>query len=204
MKDYTFNSEDKKNFILNYVVSSNVVGEKNIIVKLASGEKMVVPYSKDNEKKILMKMREQVLNSKSYLDEMDYNKYISFGLPFADIFLAFGMYGIFGESYILSIPGILFLKNLAIGMNSRSKIKDIEKLKLFLENEELFKKDNMNSNVLSNISKKARDTIDSKDDITLNDMDKFKYNDVRTMIDRSNRDKKLGLDYDTKRLVKGK
>ena len=50
MKDYSLNFEDFTTFILNYKIENNL-----IIVKIASGENYVIPYTLKNEKKYLSK-----------------------------------------------------------------------------------------------------------------------------------------------------
>ena len=58
MKDYTINKEEKEKFILNYKIIDG-----QIIMNLASGKTYAICYTKENEKKVLSKMVNQVLNS---------------------------------------------------------------------------------------------------------------------------------------------
>ena len=54
MKDYSLNYDDSKKFILSYKIENG-----KIVAKLASGESCTVPYSEENENKIISRMEEQ-------------------------------------------------------------------------------------------------------------------------------------------------
>ena len=54
MKDYSLNYDDSKKFILSYKTENGI-----IVAKLASGELYTVPYSEENENKIISRMEEQ-------------------------------------------------------------------------------------------------------------------------------------------------
>ena len=58
MKDYTFDKISREKFIKNYNIKDD-----QIIINLASKEKYVIPYTKENEEKILARMEEQVNSS---------------------------------------------------------------------------------------------------------------------------------------------
>ena len=64
MKDYTLDSEEAVSFILNYEIKDN-----QIIVNYANGEHYIIPYTNDNEEKILKKMEDQVYSAQ-YYDEL--------------------------------------------------------------------------------------------------------------------------------------
>ena len=55
MKNYTISNVDAKTFILNYEIKDG-----QIIINLASKEKYVIPYTEENEKKIIERMEYQV------------------------------------------------------------------------------------------------------------------------------------------------
>ena len=64
MNDYTMEKEEQAYFILRYEVDQD-----KIRIYFASderGEKYEIPYSLENEKKVLTKMKEQVTQSKDY------------------------------------------------------------------------------------------------------------------------------------------
>ena len=52
MRDYSLNLEDSKTFVLNYTIKGN-----QIIVNLAKGENFIIPYTQENQKKLLEIMR---------------------------------------------------------------------------------------------------------------------------------------------------
>lgn len=51
MKNYSLNYDDSKKFILSYKIE---IGK--IVAKLASGKSYTVPYSEENENKIISRM----------------------------------------------------------------------------------------------------------------------------------------------------
>ena len=59
MKDYSLNRKDSESFILSYTIEDG-----NIAAKTASGELITVPYSMENENKILSKMEQQAKMAK--------------------------------------------------------------------------------------------------------------------------------------------
>lgn len=59
MKDYSLNYDDSKKFILSYKIEN-----KKILAKFANGDLLVIPYSEENENKIISKMEEQARNAK--------------------------------------------------------------------------------------------------------------------------------------------
>lgn len=61
MRNYSLNSEDSKNFILNYEIQNN-----KIIVNYAKGKPFEFPYSKSLEKNILSKMESQVTENAKF------------------------------------------------------------------------------------------------------------------------------------------
>ncbi len=61
MKDYTFNNEDKKDFILNYEAK-----DKRMFIHLGSGVTLNVPYTRKNETKVIQKMEKQVMAGQKF------------------------------------------------------------------------------------------------------------------------------------------
>jgi len=66
MKDYSLNLEDSKTFVLNYTVKDN-----QITVNLANGENYVIPYTAENEVKLLKRMKTQVLQSDEFMSKQE-------------------------------------------------------------------------------------------------------------------------------------
>ncbi len=61
MKNFAMRRKDSKTFILNYKVEDN-----QIRIHLASKEKYIIPYTLENEKNILGRMKQQVLNAEAF------------------------------------------------------------------------------------------------------------------------------------------
>lgn len=63
MKDYTLNEYDKRDFILNYMIEND-----QIKIRYADNTTYTIPYTSHNEKRIIKKMKLQVLNSGEFED----------------------------------------------------------------------------------------------------------------------------------------
>ena len=193
MKDYTLNKEDKRTFILNYEIKDN-----KIIVNFASGKKYEVPYTEENEKIILTLMEEQVNNSEKFERVSKKN------LKFFKGWLIFSIANIIFDATILLtgsstapavqvICGSWFilsgtLETYAL-VDIKTKLKDLKKNKLFLNYEDLFKsKEKTDDDVLT------EEEIVSET-ITLNDIDKMSYNEVKEMVDIASFNDEVGLDF---------
>ena len=188
MKDYTLNKEDKRTFILNYEIKDN-----KIIVNFASGKKYEVPYTEENEKIILTLMEEQVLNSKRNLGKFKNASKVFFAIPVISLcFFILGYDTSVAElskyfftccyvcSITLSLCGAFYYRGLA---------KDIQKNLLFLNYEDLFKsKEKTDDDVLT-----EEETV--RETITLNDIDKMSYNEVKEMVDIASFNDEVGLDF---------
>lgn len=71
----------------------------------------------------------------------------------------------------------------------KTKLKDLKKNQLFLDNEDFFKsKEKTNTDAL-NKEETVRETI------TLNDIDKMSYNEVKEMVDIARFNDDIGLDF---------
>lgn len=193
MKDYTLNKEDERTFILNYEVKDN-----KIIVNFASGKKYEVPYTEEDEKIILTLMKEQVNNTEKF-EKAAKKKlkvmtrwiiYSIVNIVFVATILLTGsstapvVQVICGSLFILS--GIL---KSCVLVDIKIKLKDLKKNQLFLDNEDFFKsKEKTNTDAL-NKEETVRETI------TLNDIDKMSYNEVKEMVDIARFNDDIGLDF---------
>ena len=193
MKDYTLNKEDERAFILNYEVKDN-----KIIVNFASGKKYEVPYTEEDEKIILTLMKEQVNNTEKFEKAAKKNLKLFKGwvifsianIVFVATILLTGsstapvVQVICGSLFILS--GIL---KSCVLVDIKTKLKDLKKNQLFLDNEDFFKsKEKTNTDAL-NKEETVRETI------TLNDIDKMSYNEVKEMVDIARFNDDIGLDF---------
>ena len=223
MKDYSLNLEESKKFILNYEIEE---ATKNLIINLASGEKYPVPYTIENEKKILKKMKEQVLNSDKSRIKIEKNikhnwKYLIFDI----LMIVFNVFNIKmgctispkGSAIFAAMFMIFTIIRTVYMIESKKTIKDINKQQMFLENEELLNEKIMsNSNILLNTNEKTKDiVISNKNDMfysnkkkkkvfNLNNIDKIKYKEIEKMLENIKRDEEFGFDYSSASKVKVK
>ena len=204
MRDYSLDYESSKTFILNYNIENN-----QIIVNLASGEKYIIPFSVDNEKRLLERMKNQVKDSSDY--EYKQEKRFSSAwkwaiwsgimLVFNSIILATGI------SALPVVNGIcagwfVFDSSLRIYsmVDSKRKLKDIRKNRTFINNENtLSDNTKINQNVLSNVSTKTQELVTStpeqKPIFTLNSIDKIGYEDLKKILENIQREEEFGFDY---------
>jgi len=190
MKNYTTNDIEANDFILNYKIDSDENNNKNIIVNLASGKTEVYSYSKEKEKMILNKMKEQVLNHYETLENKKRNFVrISVIGSFVFIFIGFNLFTILSKRTdtplankifeVIALPfGFSSLKQIIL---NKQMLEDIEKNYLFIENEELFAKEISLENIdLSN--NKIKKFLKNKNEITINDMDDISLKNLERLI----------------------
>lgn len=183
MKDYSLNYDDSKKFILSYKIENG-----KIVAKLASGELYKVPYSEENENKIISKMEEQAKHAQQKpLNPLDKILAISQPsvLPIAIInFLNNGgwYYGI-----ILAIIAVGAICYPAKAIINAIKKKDIKKLNYFLDNkEELNESIEKSENMKLGVSKKAIKQIElqkreNKQPFNINNIDNYSLGDLKTL-----------------------
>lgn len=139
MKNYSLNGNEARDFILNYEIVDN-----DINVNYADGESKSIAYSIDEEKAILERMKEQVLNSKALLADTN-AKFDIFCKLFMDEMLLLVMFII--SVFSVGMPLMAIIMGLgifsgAIGLTSYKVRKyhklrnDIRKHWLFLDNED--------------------------------------------------------------------
>ena len=199
MKDYSLNKEEAMTFILNY----NIEGDK-IIINLASGNSYEVENTSKNEKIILEKMRNQVVEA----GINGYFKGNKAGVICGSILAATGALDIAVHANSLAIEN--FGSPLAYGafialcscgfgfglynvISSQRIINDYKKNKLFLDNEDLF---------IEEIKDDDDYNIRKEHAITLNDVDKISYKQVMSAIEKAKLDE--CLDKTAKRLERRK
>ena len=193
MKDYTLNKEDERTFILNYEVKDN-----KIIVNFASGKKYEVPYTEEDEKIILTLMKEQVNNTEKFEKTAKKKLKVTTGwIIYSIVNIVFDatilLTGSSTAPVVQVICGSLFilsgtLQTYAL-VDIKTKLKDLKKNQLFLDNEDFFKsKEKTNTDAL-NKEETVRETI------TLNDIDKMSYNEVKEMVDIARFNDDIGLDF---------
>lgn len=204
MKDYSLNYEDSKTFILNYKIEDN-----QIIVNLASGEEYIIPYSLENEKKLLEQMKEQVIDSDVFKSKQEKRFSVAWKWAiWSGAMLVFNAVALAtGSSSLPIVNGICagwFVFDTTYRVysmiDSKKKIKDVNKNRMFLNNEELLnEKVKSNQNILSNTNTKTKELVASTPEdaqvFSLNTMDKIKYQELKTILENIKRDEQFGFEY---------
>lgn len=178
MKDYTLDKLGREKFIKNYKVKNG-----KIIINLASKEKYVIPYTEENEKKVLSKMEEQVNNARIK------------PIGIINKFLAGVSYGALALALYLSIveTAILYFV-VAFGLSSfftyqlasnQIKLKDLEKQRFFLDNRKLIN-DNIKKspNMTLGLDKKIVTQIERSDEqniFDINLIDSYSLSDLKKL-----------------------
>ena len=199
MKDYTLDSEEAVSFILNYEIKDN-----QIIVNYANGEHYIIPYTNDNEEKILKKMEDQVYSAQ-YYDELSKKilkksrnwilfcilmiillKTNSSFIPLMqNIFIAWFTFNIgfqiFDIKYVTKI------------------LKDLEKNKILLDNQEKINEMiKENQNILTNsnekIKKMVKSTPEDKPVFTLNSVEKLKLKELKSVLENIQKEEEFRFD----------
>lgn len=130
MKDHSLNSEERKTFILSYKIEDD-----KIIVKLANKENYIVPYTVENERSILEKMRTQICESVPYADRAFPMLRQAFGY-ISGVLLPVAIFKVFAEPGLVSIlltGGLALLTADAVSVTKKEL--ELKKLKYFLESE---------------------------------------------------------------------
>lgn len=207
MKDYSLDQFQAERFILNYKIKGN-----EIIVNFAKKnkkDKYVIPYTIENEKKLLQKMKQQVLDSnhffitrmKSYEEAVDtIIPYSLFGL------LLFGILSIIGWGEVFtfcffSIPTVIssltFLYSIYWKIDNNKKLDDIKKNQFFLKNEELFnfKQNTKSTNNIILGTKYKLDKRTNQIDLNLNSIHKLKYKELKLILENIKFEENLNFNY---------
>ena len=219
MNDYTMEKEEKAYFILRYEVEQD-----KIRIYFASderGEKYEIPYSLENEKKVLTKMKEQVTQSKDYqkllLTKRKRAKRKEVSYLASWIVTALAMIPATLLSQILAVPlgVLLLLESIALGSQihqiaiCEKDLNDIKKNLTFLQNEErLNQKIRENENMLSHVSKKTKKIVNSipkeKEVFTINTMDEIPKEDLEQILNNIEKEESFAFEYHPKTKRKSK
>ncbi len=187
MKDYTVNKEEKEKFILNYKIIDG-----QIIMNLASGKTSAICYTKENEKKVLTKMVNQVLNSD--IIKINSNLQKKHGQKIYKLYRNTNIVCLVtSAAAVLSFPvsiitsmGLLTI-TAVYRKRQLDKIKQ-EKKKVLSEKTEIQSDIIKNKTFLENKAKydKVMDDIEDKPNLTINDMDKFNKNQIDKIVETIN------------------
>lgn len=191
MKDYSLNEEERRNFVLNYTKD-----EETITVNFADGSSYTIPNTESNENKLEGKMVDQVVKSK----ERKHKAINSTGITILIMFLFTvaslnGAYWLGNMSQIkeialgLGIAAVVNIPMFAKIIKNNSLLRDIEKNKFFVKNQEVINRGLNNTNVLVNSN------VPEKEIITINDMDySYKYNELKQIVANTERQETFSFD----------
>lgn len=225
MKDYTITTKQKNYFILNYKKDEN-----DITVFFASGDTISIPNNIENEKKILETMKEQVINSKPYLnkEKITLGLVTSCGVVIAGSLVAFNFMNKIDYELLNAANFTVLLVELGLcGKINRilANINDVKKHQSFIEYEkklnEYIKK---TMNIFSGTSEKTINILknpktipmfkypyneeinkyysDTLGEFNINNIGEVSYAEYNKMIENINREEKFNFDYNVKALRK--
>lgn len=200
MKDYSLNDEERKNFVLNYTKE-----EETITANFADGSSYTVPNTENNENKIEGKMIEQVVSSKEKEKKL-VNSNTANILLICVVTIA-SIVGVLSIKNIPTIKAIAFAIGAATTFNmpmliklakNNSTLKDIQKNRYFVNNQEVINRGITNTNVLANSNTK-------EEVITINDIDySYSYDELKQIVENTERQEQFNFDTFSKEEVVSK
>jgi len=192
--------EMRKKFVLKYEISG-----KNIIIFFADNTKYKVEYTKDNERNILKRMKEQISQYSQIFDEHLINKknqskhFDEFiYLFFVALFFGISFFVLGNNSILTNVFGVILTILGSLGIIGKVLINkinniisdDYRKTIMFLENEG-FINQKINSkecgNIFMNVNNKIKDACPVKKDgsieVTINSIDKLSLNELKLLLE---------------------
>ena len=205
MKDYSNNKNEAKKYILSYKIA-----EDKLVIKLASGETYEVPYTKENEKRIISIMKDQVKSAKV----KDYSILVTGCLSIIvglSIATAIGIsIGIIPQ-FLLHIPlSLIAVSTLAFSVSRIRYVfqkNNLKKLDYFLNHEEELNGNKAKyKNAKLNLSKKTTKKLEAAQcteemPINLNNIDDYSLEDLKTIVDNLRRINFLMLEESEEHLI---
>ena len=183
MRDYSLSYDDSKKFILSYKIENG-----KIIAKLASGELYTVPYSDENENKIISRMEEQAKHAQPKpLKTPDKILAISQPLVLPIAIINFVNNGGWFYGILIAVIAVRAVDNPAKAIINAIKRRDIKKLNYFLDHkEELNENIKKSENIKLGVSKKAIKQIElqkseNKQPFNINNIDNYSLNDLKAL-----------------------
>jgi len=187
MKDYSLNYDDSKKFILSYKIENG-----KIVAKLASGESYTVPYSEENENKIISRMEEQARYAQPKpLQMVDKILTISQPLMLPIAVMNFVNNGgwFYGMLLVIIFESAIYYpaKTIINAIINAIKKRDIKKLNYFLDHkEELNENIEKSENIKLGVSKKAIKQIElqkskNKQPFNINNIDNYSLSDLKAL-----------------------
>ena len=189
MKNYCFDSNESKLFILNYTIKKS-----DIIVKYASGDTVTIPYTVENENKLRQLMRKQVENtSVKKINKKFISPNISTVISAILVIVSFLINVPTVATYALVGLSSCGLLGSAIRARKIKKIKnDYLKSCEFLENKNQINENIDIKSITNNVSKKTvkqikkakveANTYNKVETLDLNQIDKMSIKDLRKIL----------------------
>lgn len=200
MKDYSLNDEERKSFVLNYSKE-----EGTITANFADGSSYTVPNTENNENKIEGKMIEQVVSSKG--KEKNLVNSNTANILLICVVTITSIVGVLSIKNIPTIKAIAFAIGAATTLNmpmliklakNNSILKDIQKNRYFVNNQEVINRGITNTNVLANSNTK-------EEIITINDIDySYNYDELKQIVENTERQEQFNFDTFSKEEVSSK
>lgn len=200
MKDYSLNDEERKSFVLNYSKE-----EGTITANFADGSSYTVPNTENNENKIEGKMIEQVVSSKG--KEKNLVNSNTANILLICVVTITSIVGVLSIKNIPTIKAIAFAIGAATTLNmpmliklakNNSILKDIQKNRYFVNNQEVINRGITNTNVLANSNTK-------EEIITINDIDySYNYDELKQIVENTERQEQFNFDTFSKEEVSNK
>ena len=176
-----------------------------IIINFASKEKLEVPYTEENEKKIKEKMEAQVRNAGANSIKQKCEKYLDDKVWLAILLLILITIAFMFTIAIISTCGFtniytiaMILIDLAVSTGTfycshkfykyESIIRDFEKNELFLKEQNKINENikGNNPNILANVSQKTKAIVESAEEnesaITINDIDSMSLKELNQIL----------------------
>ena len=203
MKDYTLNEYDKRDFILNYMIEND-----QIKIRYADNTTYTIPYTSHNEKRIIKKMKLQVLNSGEFEDvqKENFKKNVK-GLITSIAIIGFNILSIVSldggmMSYIISILCTFTLEAYTCNIiKIKRALEDLEKNRLLMDKnneEEINKSIVENKNILNNVDKEVTEIIQSARDennaINISSIENLKLKELKSLLEIVRKEKELCFD----------
>lgn len=201
MKDYTFKLEDKQTFILHYEIKDN-----EIILHLADGNTYAIPYTEENERRVLNKMEMQVVHTRIFKeDRRERNEGCSKRIIIYLIVMAINVVFLLNGGGIFSALalGCFALAEICAVLTcikSSAELNDAYKNTEFLEKkEELNEALKTNKNMLNNVKKKTKDyvstIINNNEELDINKIDEIPYDQLIIMLGNLKNAKTFNFDF---------
>lgn len=208
--DWLLEIEDNDNIILGYKIKDD-----KILIDFSNKlESHHIPYSFENEKKVLEQMKKQISEPSyqkriSHINNYVVEKYTSLSdylLPLIKIAIELILIDLTNPTIfnviLLILAGAnagIFIAKIGILIEFDKILKDIDKNTLFLENEdEINEYLKENPDIIDELPKKAKELIISpynkEQNININILDKIKYKQLKKILEKMKIDEKFGFE----------